>query len=543
MLYDFWNHYIIEKEFSYMENKRLNKNTKKIGLITSISMLIGSIIGVGIFFKNGGIFEINNSNAISILISWILAAIISLFTALSFAEVGSSVQSKSGLGGWIAVLFNERFGKFIKIIQPGFYLTAIAYVIAMFGAEAIFNIFNLGNKIHVGYVLFVGFILFLYFLIFNFISLKASGRFQVVATTLKFVPIFLVIFWGFIYGGQTNANSLLTSSHLASDAGSVKFVPILTSIPSILFAFDSFTGVGSLSKDLKNPRKNVPLTIVIGLITVMIFYLLITVSQLFTGSGNVYKMFSDVILKNSSEVLKTSVQTILSVFIMVCIIGVLNSFCAVLLRAFEGASDEQIILGHRQIKKLAYAIKKPIGYKLNRYNKFIRDSENLCGFIYGLIFFTIMWLIIAIPSLVFNTDAFVDGFSNFPTTVFFGVYGIAVLGALINRKTNKVEVQKIKGFLVFGPIATIGCLFVFAFQVFYAYTFASIGNANDIIAWGLFFDGGFKAKQWHLTMLFACYMISIIVFYSVNIWYIKRNDLFNDKLAPNYCVDTNMKGK
>lgn len=45
------------------------KTAKKIGLFAAISMLIGSIVGVGIFFKNGNIFATNDYNAIGILVA------------------------------------------------------------------------------------------------------------------------------------------------------------------------------------------------------------------------------------------------------------------------------------------------------------------------------------------------------------------------------------------------------------------------------------------------------------------------------------------
>ncbi|MCQ2956507.1 MAG: hypothetical protein MJ233_01200 [Mycoplasmoidaceae bacterium] len=63
------------------------KTAGKIGLVGSISLIIATVVGVGVFFKNGSVFNNNHHNAIGVLISWILAIVIALFTAFSFAEI------------------------------------------------------------------------------------------------------------------------------------------------------------------------------------------------------------------------------------------------------------------------------------------------------------------------------------------------------------------------------------------------------------------------------------------------------------------------
>ena len=75
------------------------KKTRQIGLFTSIAIMISSVVGIGIFFKNGSIFRFNNFNDIGIIISWVFASLIALFTALSFAYITFSKKSGSGIAG------------------------------------------------------------------------------------------------------------------------------------------------------------------------------------------------------------------------------------------------------------------------------------------------------------------------------------------------------------------------------------------------------------------------------------------------------------
>lgn len=471
---------------------------RKIGLFSAISLLIGSIIGIGIFFKNGNIFTTNDNNAIGILVAWILSGIISLCAAFSFAEVGSSNNSNAGVGGWCARLISNGFGRFVKIVQPTFYFTALSFSISIFASEAIFNIFNLSNQVHFGVILIVGLILFTFFLVFNFISLRVSARFQSVFTILKFVPLLMVIISGVVYGINNPDGSLLSPAQIEQHASSFNFGNVLICIPSILFAFDPFFGVGNLSKDMINPRRNVPLTIIISMIVVTVFYILVTIGQIMVGSGVVYNMF-DIIFGDNQ-----TVKVVISVFILIAIIGVLNSFCALIIRSYQSLIDERLIMKVNKLQSLASRL-------LPNYKNPYKAATLLAFFCY-LVIFTILF----IPSTILNTDAFVDGLSNFPVIFFFAIYGTAILGGIINRYTKKVEVMNIKGFLFFAPIAVVGCYLVSFSQLFYTFTTLSFMNPEGTLAWGLFSVNGFVTYNWMGSVFLFCYLFAMLAFYLIN---------------------------
>jgi amino acid transporter len=81
---------------------KVSKSTAgKIGLFGAMAVIIGGVIGIGIFFKNNGVFKNNNGNATGILLSWGIAIIIGIATAYSYGEIVSAKDksANSGLGG------------------------------------------------------------------------------------------------------------------------------------------------------------------------------------------------------------------------------------------------------------------------------------------------------------------------------------------------------------------------------------------------------------------------------------------------------------
>lgn len=278
-----------------------NKTAKNIGFFSALSVLIGSVIGIGIFFKNGSVFASNNYNGIGVLISWILASIIATTTAFSFAEISSCTKSKAGLAKWAELFAGKKIGYFIKIALPIFYFGILLPSIFIFASESIFNIFdiqtdhmknNVLDNTHIGFVFLLALVLFGIILFTNVKYKNLSRKSQFFLTIGKFLPLIATIIIGLVLASNAKANNLITNPGIPEIPGQpgipepgaitqpIDFTGILASLPAILFAFDSFLAVGSLSKEMKNGEKKIPIVIVVGMVFCSLIYLLITVSQI-----------------------------------------------------------------------------------------------------------------------------------------------------------------------------------------------------------------------------------------------------------------------
>ncbi len=463
---------------------------KKIGFFTALSMLIGSVIGAGIFLKNGNIFKTNDGNAIGVLLAWIIGSIIAITTAYSFAEVGSTIRSRSGIAGWASKMVGVKFGKFVKIAFPLFYISILEVVLSVFLSESIFYIFDTKSEVHFGYIALLSIFIFFFFIIFNGISLKWSGIFSSLTTLLKFIPILAIIIAGIVYASVNNTSGMFdVNSQPSTSLSSPSFTLIISSLPSVLFAFDSFSNIGNMALDIKKPEKNVSLVIIVGMITCSVLYLLTTISQLLISNGNGLNFFSNSFFGNPNVI--SALTTTLRIFIMISILGGVNSFSASIIRSFQSIVEEKIFFGYSWIENNSGRI------------PFV-NHDIKSGFLLTIIVGFIWWTIIIIPSIVVGkngTDVFVDGISNFPTVFFFLIYGILVFFGFINRFTKKVEVQKYKLFIVFAPISFIGILLVFCYVFFYenlVHPFIEDYSIN----WGLFYSKGFEVKPWMSTIWF-----------------------------------------
>lgn len=392
-------------------------------------------------------------------------------------------------------MFGHKFARFIAFNNSFFYFGILNFAIAVFSAESIVKIFvntsDITTVMHFGYVMLIAIILLFFFLIFNFFSLKWSKRFQVLTTGLKFIPLIAVGLAGIIYGIMNPNLSLFNPNQTSNNSyGALSVNGILASLPAILFAYDSFLGVASLQGEMENPKKKVPLTIVIGMGTCIVMYLFITIGQIMVASGTANGVFNEIFKNN--ENLKTIFSVIISFFIFISAIGCLNSLVLVGLRT------------------LTFSVQYRIFYGSWLLDKYSNDGVK-SGLFLGFIIYTSWWLIFLIPSVILNTDALIDGVSNFPTLFMFAVYGSVVLKAWFNRFNKKVHVSKLPGFIVIAPLAALGCYLAFGYQFFYYFSIKVIIDPQPV-NWGLFASGNVSISAMGSMALFFV-MIGTFVFF------------------------------
>lgn len=496
------------------------KTANKIGLFGAMSVIIGAVIGIGIFFKNGGVFNNNNGNALGIILSWVIAFVIALATAFSYGEIVSckTKGKNAGLPGWSERLCGYQWGRFLKISQPLFYYSIYVFVIGCFSAEALLNVFmSVPGQInhHIGLVFAVSLGLIVLFLLTNYFCLNFSKRLSKVTTLIKFIPLIVIAFVGIIAGSlNTNHNLFVNPGNVYSGggealSGAFSFNGVIASLPAILFAFDSFLVVGNISSDVKNPTKNIPLSTILSLVVSGALYIFITIGQICTGCGNAYDVFSSIFGKNTTGAQICSV--FVSIFILIAILGVLNSLSMGAMNSCATSVENNTIAWSYKIKKIT------------------KNNYLLNGLIVLSIMVAFYWVVIGIPSILIDTDELIDGISNVAVLIYFGIYAVTVAFSMknhVNRKCHELTWQK--GQLVAGLISTIGCFGVIAyyFASSFIVNFANgLATNENVLGWGLFCDNN-KLLLWEQAVFFLAITIWFVIVPFLNDWIINNTTPF-----------------
>ena len=241
------------------------ENTQKIGLITTISLVVGNMIGVGIFVLPSTLAEYGSIS----LLGWVFTGAGALILAKIFSNFSKIVVNKSG-GPY--AFSREGFGDFIGFLMAWGYWICVwlgngAIVIGTVGALSFFFPILKVNPI---YALCVSLGLIWIFTWINLRGIKESGKVQVITTVLKLVPLVFIIILGFFFFKIEN----FPAFNLTSESDFVTF-PVVSVYT--LFAFLGLESASIPASNIKNPEITVPKATMIGTILTTIVYILATV--------------------------------------------------------------------------------------------------------------------------------------------------------------------------------------------------------------------------------------------------------------------------
>jgi amino acid transporter len=310
------------------------------------------------------------------------------------------------------------------------------------------------------------------FITMNGISTRAAKGVSWVASICKFTPLILIGFLGIIFGALDGFTHTFFSTNTPitklANGSSISILGIFASLPALLFTFDSFLIVGNAAGNMSKPQQQVPKAILIGIPIVAGLYLFVTVGQLLTGQRDVYAFFDFIVTKvNGGNKAKTVVNILIGCAIMLSLFGSINAMTLGAVRSLQAGIESHDIVGAIVFKRLG------------------RNLPLRAGCLYGLIIASGVCGIMAIPTIILNSDSVYDGVSNLPTLFFFMIYALVVLFGLINHYSNKVEVKKMKIYPFIAVISIIGCGFAFGYNLFYEF-FGRCFTDDTPVKWGMF---------------------------------------------------------
>ncbi|MDF2521642.1 MAG: amino acid permease, partial [Clostridia bacterium] len=240
---------------------------KEIGLKEAITMVIGIVIGSGIFFKASAVFKNAGSPTLGIL-AWLIGGIITIASALTVAEIGAAIPKTGGIFVYLKELYSEKWAFLFGWVQTLIYVPGVAAALSIvFVTQATYFIPLTAVQQKLLAIFMIFFIVFI-----NILSTKLGSKVQFAATIAKLIPIFVIIVFG-LFKGQ--ADSFGAASSGASSTGLAGFG---AAILGTLWAYDGWVSVGNMAGELKNPKKDIPKAIIIGLTSTILIYVLINIA-------------------------------------------------------------------------------------------------------------------------------------------------------------------------------------------------------------------------------------------------------------------------
>ena len=251
---------------SIVQEKEQPPLRKALGIFDSIALLVGITIGAGIYSTPQIIAGYLGSFPVIILL-WIVAGIFVFVGGLIYAELGTRLPNTGGE----YVYINRCFGPFAGFMFGWSQLFIIRTSPAAGLAIITANYLGYFVEMKQGTQTAVALAVIAFFGVLNYIGVQRASLYQKISTVLKIGGIFALVILGIILV-QGQKNMLDTQADPTGGLG--PFGNAIAALMLITFSYIGWDRVGYVAGEMKNPRRAVPLSLILGLGTIVIVYVL-----------------------------------------------------------------------------------------------------------------------------------------------------------------------------------------------------------------------------------------------------------------------------
>jgi APA family basic amino acid/polyamine antiporter len=260
--------------------------SKKLNLLDSSMLIMGSMIGSGIFIVSSGIARDVQHPGLLLLV-WMVTAIMTIFGALSYGELAAAMPEAGGQYIFLKRIYHELFGflygwTVFTIIQTGT-IAAVAVAFAKFTGVFLpkyispdIILLNLGFiQVSSQQILAISSIVFLTAINFN--AVKSGARVQNFFTFAKIAALVVIVIFG-VWAGLNGKGSVANFSPAWPDTWTLITMAVFASaMVGSLFSADAWNNITYVAAEVENPKRNLPLSMLIGTGSVVLIYFFINV--------------------------------------------------------------------------------------------------------------------------------------------------------------------------------------------------------------------------------------------------------------------------
>lgn len=273
---------------------------RELGLLDGTMLVVGSMIGSGIFIVSADIArQVGSAGWLTLI--WLISGLITIIAAVSYGELSSMFPKAGGQYVYLKEAYNKLIAflygwSFFAVIQTGT-IAAVGVAFSKFAAylyEPLSDeniLYELGSfKLNAAQLVSIFTIILLTFI--NSRGVKNGKILQTVLTIIKILSLFGLIIFGLTLAAKasvwdTNWADAWTTRNYNTESGSwlpISGTALITGISAAmvgsLFSSDAWNGVTFIAGEIKNPQRNVGLSLFLGTFIVTIIYVLTNIMYL-----------------------------------------------------------------------------------------------------------------------------------------------------------------------------------------------------------------------------------------------------------------------
>lgn len=322
----------------------MNSNTKHYGLGTAISMIVGILIGSGIFFKADDILGFTGGNVGLSVLVFCIGAFCVIFGNITLSQLAARSDRRGGVLAYFEEFISEPAAAGFGWFQIFAYYPSISVVVSWVAGIYTTMLFGLNQTLELQTLIALGYLIFFFTL--NYFSLKLGGRFQNISTIMKLIPLIGIgligIFW--------KAPVPVTSETLVVPLSQVGW-GFLAALPATAFSFDGWVVATSITHEVKNAKRNMPIALTIGPLLVLVVYLAYFLGMVaIVGPEYILDHRDNTIYEIGQILFGEQGGSLILSFILIAVLGVVNGLVLGVLRMPQAMALKGMLPKSERIK-------------------------------------------------------------------------------------------------------------------------------------------------------------------------------------------------
>ena len=407
------------------------------GLFTAIAMIVGIVIGSGIFFKSDNILVATGGSVALGVLVFCIAAIAIIFGSLTISQLASRSSKEGGLIAYAEEYYNKSTSCAFGWFQTFLYFPTLIAVVSWVAGIYICILFGIEGTLEKQMLIGLAIMVFLF--VINTLSAKLGGLFQNASTIIKLIPLLLIAVAGLVFGD--------TSSVSFSDITAMKSTGWIAAIAPIAFSFDGWVVSTSISHEIKDSKRNLPKALIIAPIFILAMYLLYFVGiSIYIGPETVMALGDSHVDLAANNLLGPWGAKIILIFVVISIMGTVNGLILGMIRLPHSLAERNMFPKSEFVSKVNEKFLMPI-------------NSAVVAFLISTVWFGVHYITTKFGMLP-NSDI-----SEISITMSYALYMILYFKVL--QLGNKGEIKGVWSSKINPTLAIIGSLIIL---------FGSMGN-------------------------------------------------------------------
>lgn len=243
---------------------------RRLGLWSAVAVLVGSVIGSGIFRVPAAVAAAVSDPG-PVLLTWAFGGLLALCGALTLAELAAALPRSGGVFAYIleafgplpAFLFGWSYLAVIRAAALGAIATIFAEYLTRFVALEPMQV----RYVAAGLIVLVG--------IFNYVGVARAAAVMNLATVGKFGALAVLVGLAFLAGDGNTAN------FTASSGSAVSMSAVATVLVAVMWTYDGWADLSYMGGEVRDPQRTLPRALILGTVAIIAIYMAVNVAYIY----------------------------------------------------------------------------------------------------------------------------------------------------------------------------------------------------------------------------------------------------------------------